>query len=127
MARHSTSLCKSRAPIAMRRRQGGFTLIEMVAAFVVFALAFGLLMQINTSALRMARHSATYTHATLLAKSMLDQAGVGEPLQEGAEQGAFGPPVAAPAWTSAPRAHARAVRPGGSRAEGSEPGPAGRP
>lgn len=70
-------------------RQGGFTLLEMVAAFVVFALAFGLLMEINASALRTARHSAAYTQATLLAKSKLDQVGVGEALEEGVEQGEF--------------------------------------
>lgn len=70
-------------------RQRGFTLLELVIAFVVFALAFGALMQINASSLRAARRSAEYTNAALLAKSKLDEAGIGVELEEGGESGRF--------------------------------------
>lgn len=74
-----------RAPASQR----GFTIIELVIAFVVFAFAMGALMEINASSLRAARRSATMTEAALLAKSKLDELGVGTKLDEGGESGRF--------------------------------------
>ena len=70
-------------------RQRGFTLIELVIAFVVFAFALGALREINASSLRAARRSAAMTEAALLAKSKLDELGVGVALEEGGESGRF--------------------------------------
>lgn len=70
-------------------RSHGFTLIELVIAFVVFAFAMGALMEINASSLRAARRSADMTEAALLAKSKLDELGVGVALDEGGESGRF--------------------------------------
>ncbi|HZP65668.1 MAG TPA: prepilin-type N-terminal cleavage/methylation domain-containing protein [Rudaea sp.] len=73
----------------MPPRQRGFTLIELIAAFVVFALGFGVLMQILSSCLHTTAQSADYTRAALWAQSLLDTQGVGEPLQEGDYSGRF--------------------------------------
>jgi general secretion pathway protein I len=70
-------------------RQKGFTLIELVAAFVIFALGFGILLQILTSALHTTTQSADYTKAALWAQSLLDTQGIGEKLQEGSSSGRF--------------------------------------
>jgi general secretion pathway protein I len=70
-------------------RQRGFTLIELVAAFVIFAIGFGILLQILTVCLRTTTQSADYTRAALWAQSLLDVQGVGEPLQEGSDSGQF--------------------------------------
>ena len=67
----------------------GFTLVELVAAFVIFALAFGVLLQILSSCLHTTAQSADYTRAALLAQSLLDPVGVGEQLREGASSGRF--------------------------------------
>jgi general secretion pathway protein I len=77
-----------RAPIA-RNAQRGFSLIEMVAAFLVFALAVGILMQILASSMHSTRTSSDYTMAALWAESMLDVVGVGEPIQAGSSSGRF--------------------------------------
>ena len=74
-------------PLPARSR--GFTLLELVIAFVVFALALGALMEVNASSLRAARRSAQMTEAALLAKSKLDEFGVGVELDEGRENGRF--------------------------------------
>lgn len=71
------------------RHQRGFSLLELVAAFLVFALGFGALMQILSSSLRNVRLSAEYTQAALWAQSKLDIAGVGEKLKEGSTRGEF--------------------------------------
>jgi len=72
-----------------RAHQGGFTLIELIAAFVIFALGFGILMQILGGALRTTRQSAEATQAALYAQSLLDVQGIGQPLKEGSGSGDF--------------------------------------
>ncbi len=74
---------------SLGRRSHGFTILELVIAFVVFALALGALMEVNASSLRAARRSALMTEAALLAKSKLDEFGVGVELDEGRENGRF--------------------------------------
>jgi general secretion pathway protein I len=77
-----------RAPIA-RNRQAGFSLIEMVAAFLVFAIAIGILMSILASSMHSTRTSSDYTMAALWAESKLDVVGVGEPIEAGSSNGRF--------------------------------------
>jgi general secretion pathway protein I len=71
------------------QKSGGFTLMELIAAFVVFAIGFGVLLQILGGALHTTRQSAEYTQAALWAQSLLDIQGVGEPLKEGGRSGQF--------------------------------------
>jgi general secretion pathway protein I len=70
-----------------RHRARGFTLIEIVAALVVFALALGIFMQLTGNALRAARQAQHYSVAALHAQSLLDAAGHGETLREGVTTG----------------------------------------
>lgn len=69
------------------RSQHGFTLIEVVIALAVFAVAVGVCMQIATAGLRQSRVAAEQTQAALLAQSLLDLHGVGERLQPGRSSG----------------------------------------
>ena len=69
------------------RSAGGFTLIEVVAAFAILAIGLALIMQIATGGMRQARQAADYTEAALLAQSLLDTAGVGERLKLGDSRG----------------------------------------
>lgn len=75
----------------MRRasRQRGFSLIEMLAAFVVFAIGFAVMMDVASSSLRNARRAAENTEATLWAQSLIDAAGVEDKLEPGATSGEF--------------------------------------
>jgi general secretion pathway protein I len=78
-----------RLPSAMPRRQGGFTLIEMIAAFVIFALGFSILLTTLSDAIRTTRQAQQATQAALYAQSLLDIQGVGLPLKEGSSSGDF--------------------------------------
>lgn len=71
------------------RPSRGFTLIEMIAAFVIFAIAVGALMQILTMSMNNARRSADETRAALWAQSMLDTVGIGERVEAGSSHGEF--------------------------------------
>jgi general secretion pathway protein I len=70
-------------------KSGGFTLIELVAAFVIFALGFGVLLQILGGALHTTSQSVDYSKAAMWAQTLLDTQGIGEPLQEGISRGRF--------------------------------------
>ena len=72
-----------------RNRQAGFSLIEMVAAFLVFAIAMGVLMEILASSVHSTRASNAYTMAALWAESKLDTIGVGAPIEAGSSSGRF--------------------------------------
>ncbi len=70
-------------------RQGGYSLIEIVAAFVVLALGMAIAMQSVAGALRQARNAADQTEAALLAQSLLDAAGTGKRLEAGEQEGDY--------------------------------------
>jgi len=74
---------------AAARRARGFTLIEMIAAFVIFAIAVGALMQILTLSLKDTRRSLDETRAALWAQSLLDNVGIGERVEAGSSRGEF--------------------------------------
>lgn len=71
------------------RRQNGFTLIEVMAAFMVFALLFGVVLQILSTSVSNTRTSGDYTQAALWAQSKLDVLGVERMIQPGTTQGSF--------------------------------------
>jgi general secretion pathway protein I len=71
------------------RNQGGFTLIEVMAAFGMFALLFGLMMQILSTSMGNTRRSGDYTQATMWAQTQLDTLGLEEMIVPGQYQGRF--------------------------------------
>jgi len=70
-------------------QQGGFTLLEVLVAFVVFALVFATTLQILSGSMRNVKRSAEYTQAALWAQSRLDAVGIDPPLESGQYQGEF--------------------------------------
>jgi len=71
----------------LRRRQLGYTLIEVVIAFALLAFGMTLLLGSLTNATKQVRNAAQYGRAALHAQSLLDQAGVGEVLAAGQRNG----------------------------------------
>ncbi len=47
------------------RHQAGFTLLEVILAFLIFSIAFGALLEVMTGAMRNNIRSQEYTQATL--------------------------------------------------------------
>ncbi len=71
------------------RRAGGFTLIEVMAAFAVFALLFGVILQVLSTSMSNTRRAGDFTQAALWAQSRLDVAGLEEMLEPGRTSGRF--------------------------------------
>ena len=69
--------------------QRGYTLIEVIVAFAVLALALTLLLGILSGAAKQVRWADEAGRASLHAQSLLDQTGVGEALQPGSSDGTF--------------------------------------
>lgn len=67
----------------------GFSLIELLAAFVVFAIGFGVMMEMTSSSLRNAKNGAEMTEAALWAQSKMDVAGIDEAIAPGSSAGEF--------------------------------------
>jgi general secretion pathway protein I len=61
----------------------GFTLLELLLAFVVFALSFATVLEIMSGSMRNTVRARQYTEAALTAQSVMDQVGLEIPLQAG--------------------------------------------
>ncbi len=70
-------------------RQHGFTLLEVVVAFALLAMALTLLLGVLSLASRQVRDSGDASRAVLHAQSLLAQVGVGEILVPGEQKGEF--------------------------------------
>ena len=73
----------------MRKSNRGFSLLEVLVAFVILALVLGVLMQIFSGGLRNASLAGEYQHAVLLGQSKLASVGIETPLKEGESNGEF--------------------------------------
>lgn len=67
----------------------GFTLLEVLLAFVILAAASGLLLGMLSGGLGQVARSRSATEASLYAQSLLDSLGVLEPVAPGARAGVF--------------------------------------
>ena len=65
------------------RNNRGFTLLELLLAFVVFALSFATVLEILSGSMRNTVRAREYTEAALTAQSVMDQVGLEIPLQAG--------------------------------------------
>lgn len=65
------------------RRSGGFTLLELLLAFMVFALSFAVVLEILSGSMRNTVRARHFTEAALTAQSIMDQVGVVIPLELG--------------------------------------------
>ena len=71
-------------------RQSGYTLIEVLVAFMILALALTVLLRIFSGGLRNVSVSSDYAIATLIAESRLAAAGIDVPLRPGETSGIEG-------------------------------------
>ena len=70
-----------------RRRTGGFTLLEVMLAFVIFALSFATVLEIMAGSMRSVARANDDTEVALLAQTLMDQVGTEIPVEEGAYSG----------------------------------------
>ena len=68
-----------------RSNAAGFTLIEVLLAFVVFALSFSVVLEIISGSMRNTVRARQYTEVALIAQSVMDRVGLEIPLQAGAQ------------------------------------------
>jgi general secretion pathway protein I len=76
-----------RTPVRPTMRETGFSLLEVLAAFVILALVGTALFRVFSGALGNVAVSDEYSRATLYAESRLAGLSVEAPLREGAQQG----------------------------------------
>ena len=71
------------SPIKSRQRSGGFTLLEVMLAFVIFALSFATVLEIMAGSMRSVGRASDDTEVALLAQSLMDLVGNEIPVEEG--------------------------------------------
>ena len=71
-------------------RQSGYTLIEVLVAFMILVLALTVLLRIFSGGLRNVSVSSDYATATVIAESRLAAAGIDVPLRPGETSGTEG-------------------------------------
>jgi len=72
-----------------RSSQKGYTLLEVIVAFALLAVALTLLLGILSGSTRQVRQSADAGRAAMYAQSLMDQVGVGAPLAATERNGEF--------------------------------------
>lgn len=68
-------------------REAGFTILEVLTAFVILAVALAAIMQIFSSGLRDAQLADEFARATMIAQSRLSDYTAAEKVQEGTSSG----------------------------------------
>jgi len=68
----------------------GFTLLEVLLAFVVFALSFAVVLEILGGSMRNSVRAREYTEAALLGQSLMDLVGTEIPIELGGRDGEAG-------------------------------------
>jgi len=71
----------------LRRRPAGFTLLEVMLAFVIFALSFATVLEIMAGSMRSVARANDDTEVALLAQTLMDQVGTEIPVEEGSYSG----------------------------------------
>ena len=71
----------------MRWRHSGFTLIEVVVAFVMLALVLATSFQIFSTGMQRAGDLEDYSHALVIAQSQLASSSIGDSFEEGVTSG----------------------------------------
>jgi general secretion pathway protein I len=79
--------CGAAAPRGGVAAQRGFSLIEVLAAFVILALVATALFRLFSASLQNAAASAEWSRALLVAESQLDVAAAAQPLREQEDRG----------------------------------------
>jgi general secretion pathway protein I len=64
-----------------RSTDRGFTLLEVLLAFVVFAVSFAVVLQILSGSMRSTVRAREYSEAALMAQSIMDMVGMEIPLE----------------------------------------------
>ena len=77
------------ARFAAPARARGYTLLEVIVAFALLAMALTLLLGSLSGAARQVRWSSDAGRAALYAQSLMDQVGVGQPVRPGQRSGEF--------------------------------------
>lgn len=72
-----------RGGASLPQRGRGFTLLELLLAFVVFALSFATVLEILSGSMRNTVRARHFSEAALTAQSLMDQVGLEIPLQAG--------------------------------------------
>ncbi len=90
------------------RSQGGFTLLEVMAALLLLGVAFAALMKVASASMALTQNAATRSAAAMWARSALDTAFVTTPLLPGHSAGRFDRQFAwqldVTPWSPSPRA-----------------------
>ena len=66
-----------------RKTSKGFTLLEVMLAFVIFALSFATILEIMAGSMRSVRRASEDTEVALLAQSIMDLVGTEIPIEPG--------------------------------------------
>jgi len=70
-------------------RARGFSLLEVIAAILLLAIAFAALMEVAGGSIRLSQNAAQYSQVALWARSLLDTRYTLDPIQPGTSEGRF--------------------------------------